>query len=72
MVTSKLTRKIELFPQEAYNQEGTMEQQILVNSQVKRERAFKVFMEKMYDAEKSVMEHGFLSEDEVEDELSKI
>lgn len=37
-----------------------------------REQAFKIFMEKMNDAEQSIRENGYYSEEEVEEELAKI
>ena len=71
MITAELTRKINLLPQESYNVvENFVEQ--LINANNLKSDAFKVFMDKMSTAEKSVQEHGFYSEEEVEKELSKI
>ena len=38
----------------------------------KRECAFRTFMEKMDAVEKSVLEDGYFSEEEVEEELTKV
>lgn len=42
-----------------------------INSTNHKEQALQTFMKKMDAAEKSVREHGWYSEEEVEDELSK-
>lgn len=73
MITSELTRKIDLLPQESYNKVGSfVEQPIALNDQTNKENAFKTFMDKMDVAEKSIQENGYYSEDEVEEELDKI
>lgn len=71
MITAELTRKINLLPQESYSKvENFVEQ--LIDANIRKDRAFRVFMEKMDAAEKSVQEHGCYSEEEVEEELAKI
>ncbi len=73
MITAELTRKINLLPQESYDRvESFVEQLLLINTQAKKESAFKTFMEKMNAAEKSVQEQGYFTEEEVEEELAKI
>lgn len=73
MITAELTKKIDLLPQESYDKvERFVEQLLALNARVEKEKAFKVFMNKMSIAEKSVQEKGFYSEDEAEDELEKI
>ena len=73
MITAELTRKIDLLPQESYIKvENFVEQLIASNIQADKENAFKTFMDKMNAAEKSVQENGYYSEEEVEEELSKI
>ena len=73
MITAELTRKINLLPQESYDKvENFVEQLIALNSQTKKESAFKAFMDKMNEAERSIEEVGFYSEEEVEKELAKI
>lgn len=73
MITAELTRKINLLPQESYKKvENLVEQLLQLNAQAKKEAAFKVLMEKMDAAEKSVEEYGYYSEEEVEEELAKI
>ena len=73
MITSELTSKIVLLPQESYNKvESFVEQLIVLNDQTNKENAFKTFMDKMDAAEKSIQENGYYSEDEVEEELDKI
>ncbi len=62
MITADLAKKKELRPQESYKK---MEQ-------VKRENAFLTFKAKMSAAEKSLQMEGYYSEEEVEEELSKI
>ena len=37
-----------------------------------KESAFSIFMDKMNVAEKSIQEHGYYAEEEVEEELDKI
>ena len=44
----------------------------IIDNDKKRESAFKLFMEKMTIAEKSIEEQGYYSEKEVEEELSLI
>lgn len=71
MITAELTRKINLLPEESYSKvESFVEQLIDANSL--KDSAFKVFMEKMCAAEKSVQEHGVYSEEEVEKALAEI
>lgn len=73
MITAELTRKIDLLPQESYNEvENFVEQLIAANRQVKKEAAFKTFMDKMATAEMSVQENGYFSEEEAEEELAKV
>lgn len=73
MITTELTKKIDLLPQESYHQvENFVEQLLLLNAQDKKENAFKIFMEKMNAAEKSIQEHGYYSEEDVEEELANI
>ncbi|MGN0332475.1 MAG: hypothetical protein ACI4D9_05530 [Lachnospiraceae bacterium] len=73
MLTAELTRKINLLPQDSYDKvESFVEQLLLVNTQAKKESAFRTFMEKMDAAEKSVQEQGYFSEEEVEEELEKV
>ena len=43
-----------------------------MNTQSKRDVAFKTFMDKMNAAERSVQEQGYFTEEEVEAELAKI
>ena len=43
-----------------------------MNTQSKRDVAFKTFMDKMNIAEKSVQEQGYFTEEEVEEELARI
>ena len=49
-----------------------VEQLLLVNAQANKEGAFRIFMEKMEVAEKSVQEQGYFGEEVVEAELVKI
>lgn len=73
MITAELTKKIDLLPQEAYKKvENLVEQLIALNTQANKDSAFRVFMDKMSVAEKSVQENGYYSEEEVEAELAKI
>ena len=73
MLTTELTRKIDLPPQESYIKvENFVEQLITLNQQTEKESAFRIFMDKMNLAEKSVKENGYYSEEEVEEELDKI
>lgn len=73
MITAELARKINLLPQESYDKvERFVEQLLSVNAQMRRENAFRTFMEKMNVAEKSVLEQGYFSEEDVEEELEKI
>lgn len=70
MITTELTRKINLLPQESYKKvESFVEQLIDTNN---KEHAFRTFMKKMDVAEKSVQENGYYTEEEVEEELTKI
>lgn len=73
MITADLTRKIDLLPQESYNKvEDFVEQLLLFNAQENRDKAVKSFMDKMNEAEKSVQQNGYFSEEEVEKELEKV
>lgn len=73
MITADLTRKIDLLPQESYNKvEDFVEQLLLFNAQANRDKAVKSFMDKMNEAEKSVQQNGYFSEEEVEEELEKV
>ncbi len=73
MITVELTKKINMLPQDSYNKvEKFVEQLLVLNTQAQRERAFKIFMEKMSVAERSVQEQGYFTEEEVEAELAKI
>ena len=73
MLTAELTRKIDLLPQESYIKvENFVEQLIALNQHSDKEDAFRTFMDKMNLAERSVQEHGYYSEEEVEKELDKI
>ena len=71
MITAELTQKINLLPQESYDMVENFVQQLL-DTNSKKERAFQTFMDKMNAAERSVQEHGYYSEDEVEEELARI
>ena len=71
MITAELTQKINLLPQESYDMVESFVQQLL-DTNSKKERAFQTFMDKMNAAERSVQEHGYYSEEEVEEELAKI
>lgn len=68
MITAELTKKINLLPQESYSMVESFVEQLLNTDNLKN-NAFRVFMEKMNAAEKSVQEHGVYSEEEVEKEL---
>ena len=47
MITAELTRKINLLPQESYDRvESFVEQLLMINTQTKKENAFKTFMER--------------------------
>ena len=73
MLTAELTRKIDLLPRESYIKvENFVEQLIALDQQTQKESAFRTFMDKMNLAEKSVLENGYYSEEEVEEELDKI
>lgn len=73
MTTMKLTKKMNLLPQESCKKvENLVERLSQLNAQSKKEAAFKVFMEKMTAAEKLVEENGYYSEEEAEEELAKI
>lgn len=73
MITAELTRKIDLLPLESYHKvENFVEQLIEPNTQLEKESAFRVFMDKMNTAEKSVEENGYFTEEEAEEELAKI
>lgn len=49
-----------------------VEQLQLANMQAQKDGAFRIFMEKMDAAEKSVQEQGYFREEVVEAELAKI
>lgn len=73
MITAELTQKIDLLPRESYHKlENYVDQLLTISTQSKKEDAFKIFMEKMNAAEKSVQDQGYFTEEEVEEELSKI
>lgn len=73
MTTMELTKKMNLLPQESCKKvENLVERLSQLNAQSKKEAAFKVFMEKMTAAEKSVEENGYYSEEDAEEELAKI
>ncbi len=73
MITADLTRKIDLLPQESYRKvESFVEQLIALDTQIGKEKAFQIFLDKMNAAEKSVKENGYYSEEEAEEELAKI
>ncbi len=73
MITTELTKKIDLLPQEAYKKvESFVEQLTVMNAQAGKESAFGTFMDRMNAVEKSVQEGGYYSEEEVEEELAKI
>ncbi|MCI9175319.1 MAG: hypothetical protein HFH49_10320 [Lachnospiraceae bacterium] len=73
MITPELVKKIDLLPAESYHRvESFVDQIIDLNMQDRREDAFRIFMNKMDKSEKSVLENGFYSEEEVEKELEKI
>ena len=59
MITTDLMRKQNFFSNSS-------------NNQSRKEAAFNLFTKKMNDAEKSVMEQGLISEEDVETELSQI
>lgn len=65
MITAELTRKINLLPQESYSKVESFVEQLIDANNLK-DSAFKVFMEKMNVAEKSIQERGFYSEEEVD------
>lgn len=71
MITAELTRKIDLLPQESYSKVENFVERLL-NENKQRSDAFRTFMEKMDEAEKSVQEQGYYSEEEVEEQLAKI
>ena len=48
------------------------EQFLQINAQVQKESAFRIFMEKLNVAEKSVKEQGYFPEEEVETELARM
>ena len=52
--------------------ESFAEQYSKLNNRDNKESVFNIFMDKMTVAEKSVREHGYYSEEEVEEELDKI
>jgi hypothetical protein len=59
MITADLMRKQNLFSDTS-------------NNQSRKDTAFNLFMKKMNDAEKSVMEQGLISEEDVETKLAKV
>ncbi|MBD5451981.1 MAG: hypothetical protein HDR25_05010 [Lachnospiraceae bacterium] len=73
MITAELTKKIDLLPLESYRKvESFVEQLIVSDIQLGKEKAFQVFMDKMNVAEKSMEENGYYTEEEAEEELAKI
>lgn len=73
MITAELTRKIDSLPKESYTKvENYVDQLFRTTEQDNKNRAFKVFMDKMEAAEKSVREQGVYTEEVVEAELAKI
>ena len=73
MITAELTKKIDLLPLESYRKvESFVEQLIISDMQLEKEKAFRVFMDKMNVAEKSMEENGYYTEEEAEEELAKI
>ncbi len=67
----ELTQKIDLLPKESYDMVESFVQQLL-DVNVQKEKAFRIFMDKMNAAERSVQEHGYYLEEEVEEELERI
>lgn len=59
MITADLMRKQNFFSDSS-------------NNPSRKEAAFHLFVKKMNDAEKTVMEQGLISEEDVETELSQI
>lgn len=75
MMTADLARKINLLSQESYQEEEDFADQLFrLSGRIgkEKEQAFYTFMEKMEAAEKSLREQGEYSEEEVEEELSRI
>ena len=75
MMTADLARKINLLSQESYQEEEDFADQLFRLSRrvgKEKEQAFHAFMQKMEAAEKSLREQGEYSEEEVEEELSRI
>ena len=70
---SRAGKKIDLLPQESYSKvEDFVEQLIALNTQEDKETAFRIFTDKMNEAEQCVRENGYYTEEEVEVELAKI
>lgn len=73
MLTTELTRKIDLLPRESYIKvENFLELFIASDQHSEKESAFRTFMDKMNLAEKSVQENGYYSEEEVKAVLDKV
>lgn len=72
MIAAELAKKIDLPPQESYSKVEDFAEELARNVQVDKETAFKTFMVKMNEAEQSVRENGYYTEEEVEAELGKI
>ena len=69
MITAELAKKIDLLPQESYSKvEDFVEQLIALNMQEDKETAFRIFTDKMNEAEQCVRENGYYTEEEVEAE----
>lgn len=60
MITAELTQKIDLLPKESYDMVESFVQQLL-DVNVQKEKAFRIFMDKMNAAERSVLRFSFLS-----------
>lgn len=73
MLTTELTRKIDLLSRESYIKvENFLELFIASDQHSEKESAFRTFMDKMNLAEKSVQENGYYSEEEVKAVLDKV
>lgn len=72
MITTELTQKIDLLPQEAYHKVEQLVEQLTASAALSdREKAFRIFMNKMDAAEQSIKE-GFYTEEEAEEELANV
>jgi DNA replication initiation complex subunit (GINS family) len=73
MITAELTRKINMLSEDSYNKvEDYVENLLESKVQANKARAFEIFMSKMNEAEKSLKENGYYTEEEVEEELAKV